>query len=551
MANIRSLGELGLVDAPSERPYDNLTKLASQLLNVPAALVVLVEPHRNRQYFKSMCGLPEPWASRRQTPLSHSICQHVRAMDAPLAISDTRDVPLVRDSLAIHELGVIAYLGVPIHGPDGSALGALCVIDYEPRDWSADDVETMERLGTSVSDLIRMAALRLDALDAAEARLRFLAEMSHEIRTPLNGVVGGVDLLCSLLAELPGGGRARDVAGLVDASAETVLRLLDDALDLAIVDAGGLELREEEVRPLTLARQVAALHGAGAERRGVTVEVVSTGTFGAATRQGDAARLVQILGNVVGNAVKFTRRGRVVVRVGGTERLLELEVDDSGPGMDAATLARVFEPFRQGGTGAVRGQKGSGLGLAIVDRIVRAMNGAVEMESQPGKGTRVRLSLPLPVSDASDSNGAVDDSSADARRAALPGAETFAGVRVLVADDIDTSRVILSLMLQRFGAEVVAVSDGPAALSACSRDRFDLLLLDLQMPGLTGLDVISELREGGHDMPALAVTADGFPDQIRACLAAGFNGHLLKPVRQADLAMHLMRVLDLSQPSRS
>jgi GAF domain-containing protein len=157
-----SIADLDLVDSPPEAAFDALTRLAGRMFRAPVSLVSIIDESRNRQFFKSLQGLPEPWAGRRETPLTHSFCQHVKAQDRPLIVPSSRNHPLVRDNLAIRDLNVASYLGVPIYGPDRKALGALCVIDGKERDWSPEDVATLSDLAICVTDEITLRAALLN-----------------------------------------------------------------------------------------------------------------------------------------------------------------------------------------------------------------------------------------------------------------------------------------------------------------------------------------------------------------------------------------------------
>jgi len=204
------LTDLGLVDAEFESAFDNLTCLTRTVMNVPVAMVSIVQPSRDRQYFKSHLGLPEPWATARQTPLSHSFCQHVRASDQPLVVANAREHPVLKHNGAVEALNIIAYLGMPISLPDGTCIGALCAIDDTPRDWSQGEQQKLHQLALCVNEQIAMKhALRtaeiakFEAQEAASAREDFLAHMAHEIRTPLNGIIGSMDLLSAELEGAP------------------------------------------------------------------------------------------------------------------------------------------------------------------------------------------------------------------------------------------------------------------------------------------------------------------------------------------------------------
>lgn len=217
-----SLSDLGVVDGPADSQFDAITELVSEFIKAPVALVSIVEPERDRQFFTSAVGLPEPWASRRQTPLSHSFCKHVRESNAPLVIEDARSHPLVRENGAVRDLNVIAYLGVPIHGVHGEPIGALCAIDGVPRRWKDSDFAKMRKLANFANDQIQLRrALRISEwrrhalVCEIEARMEVEAELQRQAETdPLTGALNRRAFL-SRAAAFSGGRRRSDDAAVI------------------------------------------------------------------------------------------------------------------------------------------------------------------------------------------------------------------------------------------------------------------------------------------------------------------------------------------------
>lgn len=547
-----TLEALGIVDAPPEEAFDRFTHIAKQLLSTPMALISIVQPERQRQFFKSCIGLDAEWMERRETPLSNSFCQHVVSNDSPLVISDSRSHPLALENPAIKAMNWIGYLGVPIQGPDDTTIGALCVATHDARDWTEQEIDLMTRLGGCVSDQIRLKAslwkteqaLGL-ARAAANSRATFLACMSHEIRTPLNGIIGANSLLTDRLDQrhaLTGEGRDElQIARSIDASADLLMRLLNDILDLAKIDSGKIDLMAVPFSPGAKTRHVEKLFAGRAEAKGLDfrIEIASNaeGNAGNDTRLGDAHRFEQILGNLVSNAIKFTREGAVAVRLDLTgARQIELTVSDTGLGMSEAELRDLFEPYVQFGSPLANPMKGSGLGMAITGKIVDAMGGTISVASEAGKGTTVTVSLPLIRAGAAAEAEAEPAAEPVSPAPALP----LARKKVLIADDTTTNLTLLETMLRLAGAEVVATTDGEAAVRAARSGDFDLMMLDILMPGMNGIDALSQIREDaaalpGPAVPAIAVTANAFPEQVREYLARGFDAHLAKPFRKEDL----------------
>lgn len=348
--------ELGLVTHESEHGFDNLTALAARLLKVPTALVTVVQRSQNRQFFKSAIGLPELVKDLRQTPLSHSFCQLVQATDTALIVDDAGNDPRVKDNAAVRDLDVVAYLGVPIHLSDGTPFGAFCAIDSIPREWSNDDLHTMQQLARSIDEIIALRqahdqaqAEAHQARREAEARKTFLSHMSHEIRTPLNGIIGSVDLMMraasSITPQTPR--EAAELLRTINRSANSMRRLLNDALDIAKIDAGKLELAPSPFDLRDAINDVVMLYSSDANRKEIELVQSFTDIPPRQLRMGDGFRLNQVLANLLSNAVKFTDHGEVSVSVRGSELGVQIEVRDSGCGIPQDKIASLFDPFTQ------------------------------------------------------------------------------------------------------------------------------------------------------------------------------------------------------------
>ena len=401
---IDALRRTALLDTDAEEAFDRLTKLASRVLKVPVVLVSLVD--EDRQFFKSCVGLPEPWASRRQTPLSHSFCQHVVATAEPLVVRDARENPLLRDSLAIPDLRVVAYAGMPLI-VDGHVLGSFCAIDSEPREWTIREVAILADLASLVLTEIALRAeaaerrraeaererlleaeraARSDAERATRLREEVLAVVAHDLRNPLHAMLASAGLL--LRVDLPDESRRGQAASIVRAG-ERMSRLIADLLDVASIEAGRLAVRPVPVEVAPLLAEACALFAARAAERGIALEW--TVEPGLPRVCADPGRTVQVVGNLLDNALRVTRgAGRVRVRAHAADGAVRVDVTDSGPGLAPDQMARAFDRFWQGPDGA----GGAGLGLAIVRGIVEAQGGAAGAETPPEGGARFWVTLP-------------------------------------------------------------------------------------------------------------------------------------------------------------
>ncbi len=369
---------------------------------------------------------------------------------------------------------------------------------------------------------------RRSAEQASEAKSDFLAAMSHEIRTPLNCIIGFTDLMLDA-GDLPE--QARRQADLIRSSGAALLTVVNDVLDFSKVEAGAVELEAIPFSPTGLARHCAAiLRGyAGTKALDIAVEV---GERIPACLLGDEARLRQVLLNLLNNAVKFTPRGRVTLRLSyleaaGAGETIRFEVADSGIGISEAKQHRLFERFSQVDSSVARRFGGSGLGLAICKKMVELMGGTIGVSSREGEGSTFWFVVTLPRAEAP-------------APPALPPA--IAGVaragRILLVEDIDINQRLAVALLEGAGHAVEVVGDGALAVAAVADTAYDLVLMDVQMPGMDGVTATRAIRASagpGSRVPIVAMTANVFPDQIKAFRDAGMDGHIGKPLNRAQL----------------
>ena len=392
-----------------------------------------------------------------------------------------------------------------------------------------------DRVGLRV-DVTELHQARARAEAASQAKSEFLSNMSHEIRTPLNGVLGMADLL----AETALTPQQRTMIDTIRESGWGLLSLLNDILDLARVEAGKLTLEKRPFDLSALLNRVESLYEANARAKGLD--------FGwqldpelARMRIGDETRVGQVLHNVLGNAVKFTSQGAVhlKVRACGKDQV-EFLVRDTGIGMTEAQRQRICEPFEQAEAGTTRQFGGTGLGMSIVRRLVDLMQGDLQVESAPERGTCVLLRLNLPETRADPAARSEDGVSDTGATGGLQ------GCRVLVADDNEANCMILTAMLGKLGAALQVARNGAEACALWRAQEFDLLLLDVSMPVMGGVEALTEIRRDcratGRSVPvAIAVTANVMREQVRQYLAEGFDDVIAKPVRRAALEAALRK----------
>ncbi len=361
------------------------------------------------------------------------------------------------------------------------------------------------------------------ARQATAAKSRFLAGMSHELRTPMTGVLGMLDAM----RDEPLTDEQRETLGQAEVSARALLLLINAIIDLASAESSGLQLEEA---PFDLAALVEAQVDAvrpALDARRVQLDV-GVAPDAPTWVLGDAFRVGQVLGVLLDNAVEFTEAGAISVRVEGEGGAMRVVVADTGRGIAPTQQSAIFDPFARG-TAASPG--GGGLGLAIGRRLARRMGGDLEVTSAVGVGSVFTLSLPLEAT-AAPRISVVPIDEEGATRA-------IRGMRVLVVDDNPVNRAVVERVLRRLGCGVTTADDGEAGVAAARAGRYDLVLMDVQMPGVDGLEAARRLRAAGDRTPIVALTASTAESDRAMCFAVGMDGVLHKPLRRAELVAAL------------
>ncbi|MHC1789848.1 PAS domain S-box protein [Solidesulfovibrio sp.] len=407
--------------------------------------------------------------------------------------------------------------------------------------------------GRDQTERLRHEQALAEARDAAQAANRakteFLASMSHEIRTPMNIILG----MAELLGEQAATPVQKQFVEAIESSGRMLLRLLNDILDLSRIEAEHVELRREPFSPADLVADVCRTMQVAAAQKGLDFAIVCAPGL-PATVANDADRVRQVLVNLIWNAVKFTDAGRIEVRlslqVGNDGRpCLHFAVADTGPGVAPELLARIFDPFTRS-DGAAAGQYGgTGLGLGISKRLVELMGGAIAIDSVPGRGATFSFTLPVGTA-ATTAAAALAGDRGTSSGQAVRSSEGAAGRRwrLLVAEDSEANQELLRLFLEEEPYDITMAATGHAAVAAFGRERFDVVLMDVEMPGMCGLEASRAIRRleaasGAAPTPLVLLTAHAFSEYEARGRAAGCDGFLTKPIRKARLLEALARLV--------
>lgn len=535
---LAELRRYGVLDTPPEERFDGLTRLAAKILNVPVALVSLVD--EDRQWFKSNHGLDVS-----ETPREHAFCAHTLSDKKELLIENALDDKRVADNpLVTGEPNIRFYAGIPLTTPQNHVLGTLCVIDFEQRQFSDEQLDTLRELarqvevqleyGLALTELSEANAELLQAKQGAEqlqrAKSEFIASLSHELRTPLNSILGFSQ---RLLKRVDRFGDKRDVESLltIERNGQRLLEMINDVIDLARIEAGMVEPLLSKFSTAEIRTEIVKTYEELAAKKGLDFRV--EGGESAQIIPGDKERLFKAIGNIVSNAIRYTDKGFVEVTIeqnevsSGSSELL-ISVKDSGPGVSKETLPTLFETFSRGDADLNR--SGMGLGLAIAKDYVELHGGTLEVQSTLGKGSVFKCQIPLPTEEDSDGN------------AGAGGAHVNASVRVLCVDDDPDTLKFLKLSFEDEGFLVELARDHDQAISILSVKSPDVVCLDIALPGKDGYEVIRSISglQGENHTPVIILSAlaiDKIKDNRRVV------SYLQKPVSSEEISSAVRSVV--------
>ncbi len=441
--------------------------------------------------------------------------------------------------------GYLSTIALPLKS-HGQTLGALTIYASELTAFNAEEVVLLEEMANNVAlgiEFLRAQSQRAAAESASLAKSSFLANMSHEIRTPLNAITG----MAYLIRRAGVTPQQAERLDTIDSAGRHLLDIVNTILDLSKIEAGKFELEETEISINDIIANVTAML---AERsRAKNIKLVSETAALPPVLLGDATRVQQALINYAGNAVKFTEHGSITLRVilveeDDSNALLRFEVEDTGIGVDPGVVHRLFSAFEQADNSMTRKYGGTGLGLAITRKLAQLMGGDAGVTSAPGSGSVFWFTTRMKKgSVAAHSELAAPSESAEAVLA-----RDYSGTRILLADDEPLNRRLVSDILEKTNLVIDMAENGAAAVALASRNDYGLILMDMQMPQLNGLDAARQIRAlpGNAEVPIIALTGNAFSEDRIRCLEAGMNDYLAKPFGVQDLFSTVLKWLRVS-----
>ena len=560
---LAALKALNILDTEAERDFDDIVELASRICRTPVSLITLID--EDRQWFKANKGFPASETSR-----DVSFCAHAIHADAPMVVSDARKDQRFSDNpLVTANPGINFYAGIPLHSDTGVPLGTLCVIDHRPRELTEEQLFLLEALSKQVESLLKLRLkiyeadrlnkalnteirerkkLELALIDArklaeesSKAKEVFLANMSHEIRTPMNAIVG----MLGQLAKTPLTAEQQFYLTTVHAAADNLLVIINDILDLSKIEAGKLTIEHIDFALAQVVDRAAQVMQHRAEEKGLLLTRSCLDARLWPVLSGDPHRLNQVLLNLLSNAIKFTNHGFVniscrVVNESGAQQVVQLQVKDSGVGMEEDYQNTLFEKFTQEDGSITRRYGGTGLGMSISKELVELMGGTIAVESQKNRGTTVSVTIPFEKG----TNAALPEQETERVEPAL-----LSGKKILIADDNEMNRLVAATILGHYGALTREAQHGGEAVDLLRQEAFDAVLMDVQMPVMDGLEATALIRQQmSSSLPIIALTAFALKGDDEKLLEAGMSDYLSKPFTEDQLLQVLSRWLKKAPP---
>lgn len=515
-ARLQALYGYDILDTEAEKVFDDLTLLASDICQTPIALISLIDP--DRQWFKSKVGL-----SAEETSRDIAFCAHAIHERQVFEINDTHEDERFQDNpLVTSDPNIRFYAGAQLVTPEGHAIGTLCAISDKPKKLTSKQRNALEILSREVISQLELRKKVKQLAVANQRKSEYLSNISHELRTPLNAIVSFSQIMLSDLQNHRFPAKFKQYLKHLDSSGKRLLNLVNAVLDLSKIEEGKMELMLQPVVIRPMFDSIVAMVGLAAKERGIALKT-DLGTELPTQLLVDEAKLGQVTINLLSNAIKFTPEGKSVsLQLHYSRGELLVIVRDEGIGISEQDQRLLFNKFQQ--VGKQKNEEGTGLGLAITKGLVDLMAGNIKLSSQSGQGTLVKVSIPA------ESVEKPIESSAE--RLTFSG---NAGTSILVVEDNQINQEVAKAVFDSIGLCIEIASSGETAINAVQRQHFDMIFMDLHLPGMNGFAAADEIHKLKPDIPIVALTADVFASSEQKNEMKAMQGFLTKPIEKSKL----------------
>jgi signal transduction histidine kinase/CheY-like chemotaxis protein len=518
---LKALYDYEILDTEAEKVFDDLTRLASEICGTPIALISLIDPER--QWFKSKLGLDAEETSR-----DIAFCAHAINQREVFEVCDTlKDQRFVDNPLVTSDPNIRFYAGAQLITPEGFAIGTLCAIDKKPNHLSKQQRDSLEILARSVISQFELRKHIKQLERASQHKTEFLSNMSHELRTPLNAIIGFSRLMLEDIKTLNVPSKFTEYLKHMDYSGERLLSVINAVLDLSKIEEGHMQVEASSIHSREFFKKIEGMLSVSATEKNVVFDITVDKSVPSYI-EFDEAKLTQILTNLINNGIKFTSAyKRVDVNIFTDNNEFIMVVKDQGLGISNSDQRKLFNKFQRVGNTKI--SEGTGLGLSITKGLVELMGGSIALTSHEGRGSLFKVVLPLSA-----------NKKEQKERPIILSLSCKTNSKILVVEDNFINQEVIKAIFTSIGLTIQLAESGEKALEMVEESTFDMIFMDIQLPGINGNETTHLIKLKYPSMPIIGLSADAF-EQHRFIStdnqnsATGMSDYLTKPVERQQL----------------
>ena len=527
-ARLKSLYDYDILDTEAEKTFDDITQLVAQICNMPISLISLVDSER--QWFKSKIGL-----APQQTAKDIAFCTHAIHQKKVFEVEDTlHDERFFDNPLVTSTPNIRFYAGTPLVSPDGHVIGTLCVIDDKPNKLTQDQRQALEVLGRSVISQMELRKNIKILKLANEHKTEFLSNMSHELRTPLNAIIGFSHLMLENTQDYKIPPKFAEYVKHIDYSGRRLLSVVNSVIDLNKIEAGMMQVQLKTICFREFIKNLEGMLAITANQKDVEFSVHVSNDLPKYLAV-DQAKITQIITNLAHNAIKFTDGGKwVKVELSLNNEQLVITVADQGVGISSNDQTKLFNQFQQ--VGQAKSSEGSGLGLSITQSLVTLLGGKIKVLSTVGLGSIFKVLLPQQN----------DTSILQPDLTLVPEKANFdPSSKILLVEDNKINQAVMLAIFESLNISIIIAESGEEAVEATNNQYFDLIFMDIHLPGIDGFQTSERIKHNFPRTPIIALSADTFCQNRFNQNTKIWDEYLCKPLEKENLVQVLNRFIPL------